>query len=375
MKIEDTPPAGPDGDQSNHAYRRAIILLLTVIAIPTGIALLHYGQDLLAPLAIAALLYVLITAVLERMKRLSFRGHSVPRWLSSLIVLSLLGAIAIFLANVIAGQVEAVSSAAPRYIDRFKQLSDQLGDFLGPELMDSFNTALTQADFGQAVGQIVNSTGATFGAASLVLLFLAFMLVDAGALQRKLPVLVPDSARREEVSAALNAMNAGVQNYMWIKTLVSLLTGLLSYVVMRAVGLDFAETWAILIFLLNFIPTIGSIMGAALPAAAGLVQFPELGPVLVLIVGLGAIQFVVGNIIDPALSSRTLNLSPLAIILALSFWSAVWGIPGAFLSVPLTVCFAIICSQVPILRPLAVLLASKVPGQDGEGDAKRPEKQ
>jgi predicted PurR-regulated permease PerM len=234
--------------------------------------------------------------------------------------------------------------------------------------MQSFNNALTQADFGQALGRIVNSTGATFGATSLVLLFLAFMLVDTGALNRKLPVLVPDKGRRSEVAAALDAMNAGVQNYMWIKTLVSLLTGILSYVVMKAVGLDFAETWAILIFLLNFIPTIGSIIGALLPAAAGLVQFPELGPVLVLLVGLGAIQFVVGNVLEPALSSRTLNLSPLAIILALSFWSAVWGLPGAFLSVPLTVCIAIVCSQVPILRPLAVLLASKAPGQEGSAE-------
>jgi len=366
-------PADPDDDGSNQAYRRAVISLLTVIAVPTGIALLHYGQDLLAPLAIAALLYVLIAAALERMKRLSFRGHSVPRWLSSLIVLSLLGAVAIFLANVIAGQVEAVTSAAPRYIERFKQLSDQLGDFLGPELMQSFNNALTQADFGQALGRIVNSTGATFGATSLVLLFLAFMLVDTGALQRKLPVLVPDKGRRSEVAAALDAMNAGVQNYMWIKTLVSVLTGILSYVVMKAVGLDFAETWAILIFLLNFIPTIGSIIGALLPAAAGLVQFPELGPVLVLLVGLGAIQFVVGNVLEPALSSRTLNLSPLAIILALSFWSAVWGLPGAFLSVPLTVCIAIVCSQVPILRPLAVLLASRAPGQEGSAEIQHAE--
>lgn len=369
------PPRNPDGKGSSQTYHRTIILLLTVIAVPTGIALLYYGQDLLAPLAIAALLYVLITAVLERMKQLSFRGHSVPRWLSSLVVLSGLGAIAIFLANVIAGQVETLTSAAPRYIERFKQLSDQFGDFLGPELMGSLNNAITQADFGQALRRIVNSTGATFGATSLVLLFLAFMLVDAGALQRKLPVLVPDKARRAEVASALNAMNAGVQNYMWIKTLVSLLTGGLSYLVMKAVGLDFAETWAILIFLLNFIPTIGSIIGALLPAAAGLVQFPELGPVLVLLVGLGAIQFVVGNIIEPALSSRTLNLSPLAIILALSFWSSVWGIPGAFVSVPLTVCFAIICSQVPILRPLAVLLASRVPGQEGAGDMQHAEKQ
>ena len=357
-------PSNPEGARLHQAYYRAIIFLLSVIAVATGIALLHYGQDLFAPLAIAALLYVLITALLERMNRLEFWGRSVPRWLAYLLVIGLLGAVAVFLSNVIAGQVEAFASAAPRYIDRFEQLSDQLGNFLGPELMESVSAAIAQADFSQALGRVVNSTSATFGAASLVLLFLAFMLVDTGALQRKLPRLVPDHDRRAEVSAALNAMNVGVQNYMWIKTLVSILTSVLSYVVMKLVGLDFAETWAILIFLLNFIPTIGSIIGTVLPAIAGLVQFPDIGPVLILLGGIGAVQFVVGNVIEPALSSRTLNLSPLAIILALSFWSAVWGIPGAFLSVPLTVCFAIICSHVPALRPLAILLASKVPATE-----------
>lgn len=170
-----------------------------------------------------------------------------------------------------------------------------------------------------------------------------------------------DQERLANVSAALNSMNVGVQNYMWIKTLVSLLTGVLSYVVMKVVGLDFAETWAILIFLLNFIPTIGSILGTLIPAVAGLIQFPSIGPILILLGGISAVQFVVGNIIEPTLSSRTLNLSPLAIILALSFWSAVWGIPGAFLSVPLTVCVAIICSHVSALRSFAIVLAGRVP--------------
>ena len=355
----------PGGAEPRQAPYRAVLWLLIIIAVASGIALLHFGQDLLAPLAIAFLLYVLITALRQRLGHVKVFGRAMPRGLTYLVVLGLFGAVAVILANVIAGQVEALSSAVPRYVARFEQLSDQLGSVFGPELMASINAAVAEADVGQAVARVIDSASATFGAASLVVLFLAFMLVDTGALQRKLPLLVPDQDRRAQVSAALDAMNAGVQNYMGIKTFVSLLTGVLSYVVMKIVGLDFAETWAVLIFLLNFIPTIGSIIGTVLPAIAALVQFFGIGPVLIVLGGIGAVQFIIGNIIEPTLSSRTLNLSPFAIILSLSFWSAIWGIPGAFLSVPLTVCIAIICSHVPPLRPFAILLAGRVPMADG----------
>lgn len=355
----------PGGAEPRQAPYRAVLWLLIIIAVASGIALLHFGQDLLAPLAIAFLLYVLITALRQRLGHVKVFGRAMTRGLTYLVVLGLFGAVAVILANVIAGQVEGLSSAVPRYVARFEQLSDQLGSVFGPELMASINAAVAEADVGQAVARVIDSASATFGAASLVVLFLAFMLVDTGALQRKLPLLVPDQDRRAQVSAALDAMNAGVQNYMGIKTFVSLLTGVLSYVVMKIVGLDFAETWAVLIFLLNFIPTIGSVIGTVLPAIAALVQFFGIGPVLIVLGGIGAVQFIIGNIIEPTLSSRTLNLSPFAIILSLSFWSAIWGIPGAFLSVPLTVCIAIICSHVPPLRPFAILLAGRVPTADG----------
>jgi predicted PurR-regulated permease PerM len=361
--MQSSDPGG--GAEPRKATYRAVLWLLTIIAVASGVALLHLGQDLLAPLAIASLLYVLITALRQRLGHVKVFGRAMPRGLTYLVVLGLFGVVAVSLANVIAGQVEALSSATPRYVARFEQLSDQLGRFLGPELMASINAAVAEADVSQAVGRVVDSASATFGAASLVVLFLAFLLVDTGALQRKLPLLVPDQERRANVSTALDSMNVSVQNYMWIKTLVSLLIGALSYVVMKMVGLDFAETWAVLIFLLNFIPTIGSIIGTVLPAIAALVQFPGVGPVLIVLGGIGAVQFIIGNIIEPTLSSRTLNLSPIVIILSLSFWSAIWGIPGAFLSVPLTVCIAIICSHVPPLRPLAILLAGRIPTADG----------
>jgi predicted PurR-regulated permease PerM len=143
-----------------------------------------------------------------------------------------------------------------------------------------------------------------------------------------------------------------------MKTLVSLATGVLSYAILEWVGVDFAAVWALLIFMLNFIPNIGSILGMMLPALLTLVQFDTLTPFLIITFGLGAVQFVIGNLAEPALMGKSLNLSSFMIILSLTFWGMLWGIPGMFLSVPIMVMFAIICARFDSLRGIAVILSA-----------------
>ncbi len=155
----------------------------------------------------------------------------------------------------------------------------------------------------------------------------------------------------------LGAISASIQRYFVIKLFVSALTAGAAYAVMKFVGLDFAETWAILAMLLNFIPNVGSAVATILPAVVALVQFDTLGPFLIIVLGISAIQIIVGNFIEPQLMGRSLNLSPLVIILSLTFWAFVWGIVGMLLSVPIMVMVLIVCSHVPAWRPVAILLS------------------
>jgi predicted PurR-regulated permease PerM len=123
------------------------------------------------------------------------------------------------------------------------------------------------------------------------------------------------------------------------------------------VGVDFASFWAVLIFLLNFIPTIGSIIATAFPSLLALVQFETAGPFFITISILTAIQFSIGSLIEPKLMGNRLNLSPLVILLSLGLWGSIWGIPGMFLCVPITVIIMIICAYFPETRPIAVALS------------------
>ena len=126
---------------------------------------------------------------------------------------------------------------------------------------------------------------------------------------------------------------------------------------MRFVGLDFAEFWALLVFILNFIPTIGSIVATALPGLLGLVQFESWKPVLILLIGITAIQQSLGNFIEPNLMGITLNLSPLVVVMSLLLWGMLWGIVGMFLCVPITVILVIILGNFPSTQWVAVLLS------------------
>jgi predicted PurR-regulated permease PerM len=126
---------------------------------------------------------------------------------------------------------------------------------------------------------------------------------------------------------------------------------------MRLCGLEFAALWAVLIAFLNFVPYVGSVLGVALPVLMAVVQFQEPGLVLTLFLALAAAQFAIGNFLDPYVMGNSLNLSPFAILVSLAAWSELWGIAGAFLAVPITAILAIVFSEFPATRPLAVLLS------------------
>jgi predicted PurR-regulated permease PerM len=157
---------------------------------------------------------------------------------------------------------------------------------------------------------------------------------------------------------AMADISESIRRYLLIKTIMSLLTAGVSYDVLNMIGVDFAETWTLLIFLLNYIPSIGSILGVIFPALLVLLQFDTLWQFFIIAVLLSSAQLIIGNVIEPTFMGRTLNLSPFVVIASLAFWSIIWGPVGAFLSVPLTTTLVIACSHVPSFRWIAVLLSA-----------------
>jgi predicted PurR-regulated permease PerM len=205
---------------------------------------------------------------------------------------------------------------------------------------------------------LVTPAGIAITSIVVVILNVAFMFVESSYFPLKVDRLFADPSRASEVKEVAGRIIASVHRYLLFKTLLSAGNTLAAYAIMKLIGLEFAETWALFTFFLNFIPKIGSITATVVPSLFALLQFQEWQPVLLVVVGLALAHGITGEVVEPMVMGRTLNLSSLVIMLALTFWAMVWGVVGTFLAIPLMVVIMTICAKVPSLRPVAILLSS-----------------
>lgn len=209
--------------------------------------------------------------------------------------------------------------------------------------------------FRAAVGNFLEFLTATF----VVLLYLIFLIAERVSLPGRVARAFGET-RAREIMAVVEAINRAVHDYIALKTFVSLLQGLLSFVVLAAFGVDFAFMWGALIFLFNFIPYLGSFVAVTLPIVLSFLQYAEQPwkPLLITLLLL-LVQRVVDNFIEPRLTGQKLGVSPLLVLLSLAFWGWLWGVVGMILAVPLTVIGKIVLENIRETKPLATLISNE----------------
>ena len=341
------------------------------------VALLVAGRDFLIPLAIAILLWVLLEALIEWFTRVSIAGYRIPRGAAiglgiAIVFFALSGVV-----EIVAAQVDAIAEAGPRYIQRTEELFSQLAAMVGRDVADLLSNYWSERNLAAALPGVVGWTGGLLIQIGLIVIYVAFLMLERAFLADKLAAMIPNDQNKQGVERILAMIASSIQRYIRVKTIISVGTGLASYLVLRLVGIDFAATWALLIFLFNYIPNIGSTIATVLPTLLALVQFDSLVPPLVILFGIGTIQIMIGNVIEPMFMRRSLNLSAFVIIVSLVLWGMIWGVIGMFLSVPITMMIFIVCSHVPQWRPIAVALSKdgrivdNDNGETGQADAPR----
>jgi predicted PurR-regulated permease PerM len=219
-----------------------------------------------------------------------------------------------------------------------------------------------------AAGQASN----LISGAVLTVTFTAFMFAERAWFPIKLERILGDPVRSGRVLHIVRSITRRVNRYLLVKSGISLVTALLIWAIFRAAGIELAGAVAMLTFILNFIPTLGAIIATVIAVVLVLAQTGD--PTQTLLIGgaCTAVQFVIGNVLDPLLLGQTLRLSSFGIILSLAFWGAIWGIAGAFLAVPIMVAAMIVCAHIPWLRPIAVLLSHEGLPDDGETQSPEP---
>jgi predicted PurR-regulated permease PerM len=205
---------------------------------------------------------------------------------------------------------------------------------------------------GSSLASLATSTG-------MVLIYLVFMFVEQSSFNKKIDAMPISKLKSKKLRYILNSIDENMKKYLFTKTFISGATGICAYILLHFIGLEYASVWAFIIFILNYIPTIGSILACALPIAYALISGDTWHLPVFTAISLIAIEVVFGNILDPKLTGKTLNISTLAILINLVFWGMIWRFVGMFLSVPLLMIIFIITAQFDSTRPIAVLLSAR----------------
>lgn len=354
----------------NHVNHNLANVFMATALSALVVYILKLGQNILIPLVVALLIAYFIIAIADGIA--SVRLFSVPIFkpfallVSILIVfgaLYLLGNVVVENANVVAAQAPAYQQSLDLRIREAYSYFNLEDPPTVSEFIASFtNNPLNKPDIGSLAQRVIGGVTGVAGNLFAIFIYTVFMIFERNTLHTKISALARDKFQLAFIEDTLDSINRNVRRYLAVKSLASSMVAVLSYFIMVAIGIDFALFWGVLTFLLNFIPYIGSVVAVAFPITLTLVQPGFDQPVATFLLTLTLLisaQQLVGTFIEPRIMGRSLNLSPLAILLSLAFWWALWGVIGMFISIPMMVIFLIIFSQFESTRPLAILLSQK----------------
>ncbi len=341
-------------------FLNLVLALALAIMVVWGLAV---ARPILLPIVMAVIsVYVLVTAA-DALGRLPVLGGMSAMARHGLVLLAFTLTI-LGLLLVISSTMSQLIRVMPVYQTNIEALIERFADAL------NFDSTPTYADLKAATLNKINlqallisllggvtSAGLTL---FLVIVYSGFLLGERRGFAAKLAAAFPEDGQAERTARIIGEINGKIGDYLAVKTLINVILGVISYVILWAMGVDFALFWAVVIGLTNYIPYVGSIVGVALPVVLSVAQFGSLGTTALLGTLLIGAQTYVGNILEPRMIGRQLNLSPFVILVALSVWSSVWGLAGAILAIPMTSVLAIICGSFASTRFIAVLLSETV---------------
>lgn len=343
-------PAAQPSKVDNTARNATIVIAVVLCG-----AAMKWLTDILTPLALAIFLAVMIDGFARVMReRVPWISEQTALPIAIVLAILLFGASVFVIGDNAAGFATQVRDYAPHV----NELIARAYALVGQKPPGTVQELVKNADPSQYLLTVANGARAFLGPALFVLIYLAFIIASRRGFRRKLVAMFPHHAERDDAMATFQAIRVGVEQYLWVQTVTGLMIAVASWVVMIAVGLDNTLFWAFLIFLTSYIPIIGGAVGTIAPAAFALLQFTTWWQAAVVFVGLQAVQFVVGTFILPKMQGDSLNMDPVVVLLSLAFWGAIWGMPGMFLSTPLTVMAMVILAQFKGSRWIAILLSA-----------------
>jgi AI-2 transport protein TqsA len=325
-------------------------IAISVIAFVVVIYGMQSARVILVPLLVAVFVAILCVPLMTFLER-----QRIPTGLSVTIVVVLIIGTMILAGSVVGGSIGAFNERLPFYQERLNERFTDIASLFGQEI--TVGRLIEGVQPGAAMGfaaTLLNSLQGLLANFFLIMFTVIFILLESSTLPKKAQLVL--RASRSD-SGYFKRFTASLQRYLVIKTLTSLSTGLLVWLLTQAFGLDFPILWGLLAFLLNYVPSVGSLI-AAIPAVfLALIQLSLL-QALMIALGYFIINIAIGGVIEPRVMGRGLGLSTLVVFLSLVFWGWVFGPVGMILSVPLTMTAKIALESSEKTALIAALLSA-----------------
>ena len=332
---------------------------------------LWIGRSIFIPILVAAFLWYLVNATSEYFRRVF--PHQTPRTHRDKIydlvydcisyavsLLTICGIVYLFITQV-KPMFSELATALPAIQDKLISFGNYLSGSIGLKFDANMIPNITKvaANIGASAAGFATSIG-------MVFVYMIFMFIEQSTFNKKFTALIPNKSRAKKMRYIIDSIDNNMKKYLFMKTVISGITGIVSYLWLQMIGLEFAGVWAFIVFITSYIPTIGAIVACSLPILYSFTVAPGWELPLLTAGGLIGLQILFGNIMEPKLMGKSLNLSTLAILINLVFWGMIWGIAGMFFSVPILVGIYIVAAQFDSTRWIAVLLSAdgKIPDKN-----------
>ena len=327
--------------------------LITVAAFVVVVAGMRVGADIIVPFLLAMFIAVISAPALDWLERLGL-----PRAVAMIVVIAAIVAVGMGITGLVGSSLRQFTASLPEYTDRLNSYTQAVESWLNrhgvPFDAGELRNLIDASRVMKLAADIFNGFGGVLTNAFLIFLTVVFLLFETASFAVKLRAVVNDP---DETLARVRNVTESVKRYLAIKTLTSLVTGVLIGICLTFLGVENAVLWGLLAFMLNYVPNIGSIIAAVPAVLFALVQL-GVGGALATAAVFAVVNVIIGSVLEPRFMGRGLGLSTLVVFLSLVFWGWVLGLVGMFLSVPLTMTVKIALGANEHTRWVAVFLGS-----------------
>jgi len=325
------------------------------------ITALIYFDSIIKPIVIALFIWFVISQLKISIRKIKIGGKSVSILGSNIIAFIIIVLCMYLGGELLIRNIEGLAKSMPEYVANLDRTYADVSLLINnPIYADYVKKGMNELNLIELAPDFINSFSGTLANLAVVIIYVIFFIMEDASNKVKLNLLfLVKGEKYERFNYQLNQISGSIRSYIWSKTVISLITAVISYVILVIMKVDYAFFWSFLVFILNFIPYLGPAISSTLPAVFAAIIFDDLIKFVYVFAALGSVQAILGNFVEPKIMGKGTNLSPVSVLVSIAFWGMIWGVVGMILAVPVMAVVVIVLSQIKASRFMAILLSEK----------------